>query len=386
MTYEYSPFASSYPSNRGRIGKILWPVVDRRTYLRALHMLLMFPLGIGYFVFLVVSLALGGAMIWTIVGPVVLLACLFISRWLGDLEAVSTGYVNGVSIRRPPSRLEGVTNFRSQVRVRLVDPTTWTGLVYLAIQWPIGVVAFVGLVVAGAVSVAFMLAPAIVSFTDQPLEVVWPGVFSSGDGIATFETPLEALQLTPLGILGFVLTTHLILVFSSLHCWWARLMLGSRSTRISGGPQPTQGGGGEPGTVKASTLETAPHDPRAKVTSSSMRQSLASTVPEGFPTLMRDPPEPKFALNAAAIEELTDREQEVFMLMARGDTNADISEELFISEGTVKTHAKRIFSKLELRDRTQLVVFAYEHGLVTPASSRDTLDSDAGTSGLAGAP
>ena len=103
MTYEYSPFASSYPSNRGRIGKILWPVVDRRTYLRALHMLLMFPLGIGYFVFLVVSLALGGAMIWTIVGPVVLLACLFISRWLGDLEAVSTGYVNGVSIRRPPS-------------------------------------------------------------------------------------------------------------------------------------------------------------------------------------------------------------------------------------------------------------------------------------------
>ena len=296
-------------------------------------MLLMFPLGLGYFVFLVVSLALGGAMIWTIVGPVVLLACLFISRWLGDLEAVSTGYVNGVAIRRPPSRLEGVTNLRSQVQVRLVDPTTWTGLVYLAIQWLIGVVAFVGLVVAGVVSVAFMFAPAIVSFTDQPLEVVWPSVFSSGDGIVTLETPLEALQLTPLGILGFVLTTHLILVFSSLHCWWARLMLGSRSTRISGGPQPAQGGGGEPGTVKAST------------------------------------------------EELTDREQEVFMLMARGDTNADISEELFISEGTVKTHAKRIFSKLELRDRTQLVVFAYEYGLVTPASSPDALDSDAGYRG-----
>ena len=74
------------------------------------------------------------------------------------------------------------------------------------------------------------------------------------------------------------------------------------------------------------------------------------------------------------------------MLMARGDTNADISEELFISEGTVKTHVKRIFSKLELRNRTQLVVFAYEHGLVTPASSRDALDYDAGTSGLAGAP
>ena len=314
-------------------------------------MLLMLPLGIGYFVFLAVSLTLGAAMIWSVVGPVVLLACLFISRWLGDLEAVSTGYVNGVAIRRPPSRLDGVTNLRSQVQVRLVDPTTWTGLVYLATQWPIGVVAFAGIVVAGAVSVAFMFAPAIVAFTDQPLEVVWPA-----DGMATFETPLEALPLTPVGILGFVLTTHLILVFSSLHCWWARLMLGSRSMRISGGPQPAQDGGGEPGTVTASAPETAPHDP----------------------------PEPTFPLNAAAIEELTSREREVVMLMARGHTNADIAEELFISEGTVKTHAKRIFSKLELRNRTQLVVFAYEHGLVTP--SRDILDSDAGTSGLARAP
>jgi DNA-binding NarL/FixJ family response regulator len=50
--------------------------------------------------------------------------------------------------------------------------------------------------------------------------------------------------------------------------------------------------------------------------------------------------------------------------MAHGDTNADIAEELFISEGTVKTHVKRIFSKLYMRDRTQLVVFAYEHRLV----------------------
>jgi len=76
------------------------------------------------------------------------------------------------------------------------------------------------------------------------------------------------------------------------------------------------------------------------------------------------------------MSELTDREREVFMLMARGSTNADIAEELFISEGTVKTHAKRIFSKLELRDRVQLVVFAYEHGLVTPASSNVTSASD----------
>ena len=69
------------------------------------------------------------------------------------------------------------------------------------------------------------------------------------------------------------------------------------------------------------------------------------------------------------IAELTTREQEVFMLMAHGDTNADIAEELFISEGTVKTHVKRVLSKLYIRDRTQVVVFAYEKRLVVPGAT-----------------
>ena len=83
---------------------------------------------------------------------------------------------------------------------------------------------------------------------------------------------------------------------------------------------------------------------------------------------------PGVSTNTAAISELTAREQEVFMLLARGDTNADIAEELFISEGTVKTHVKRVLSKLYMRDRTQVVVFAYESGLVPPGqeSSSDS--------------
>ena len=56
------------------------------------------------------------------------------------------------------------------------------------------------------------------------------------------------------------------------------------------------------------------------------------------------------------------------MLLARGMSNADIAEACFISEGTVKTHVKRILAKLDLHDRTQVVVFAYENGLVKPGS------------------
>ncbi len=366
----YNPFAAAYPSSRGPIGKVLWPVVDPRTYLRAVHLLLMFPLGIAYFVFLVVSLAVGGAMIWTIVGPVVLLAGLFISRWLGDLEAFVAGYVNGTTIRRPPSGLEGVSNFRSQVKVRLVDPTTWTGLVYLGAQGPIGVAAFVGLVVVYTVSGAFTFAPVIVALTDESLEL-----FRFGDLDVTFDTPLEALRLTPIGIMGFLLGSHLIVVFSSIHGWWARLMLGSRSSRVSGRPTPT--GDERPGKPTAS--EAVPSDPSAELDPVSEKESSETAVPSAVLTLVPDPSEPQseFAPKTAAISELTAREQDVFMLMARGDTNADIAEELLISEGTVKTHVKRVLSKLDLRDRAQLVVFAYEHRLVVPESGDVAAVSDA---------
>jgi DNA-binding NarL/FixJ family response regulator len=85
--------------------------------------------------------------------------------------------------------------------------------------------------------------------------------------------------------------------------------------------------------------------------------AITRRVIEQFTRVPRPAPPPE-------VDELTERELDVFRLIARGQSNAEIGRELYISETTVKTHITHILQKLNLRDRVQAVVLAYETGLV----------------------
>ncbi|MGO1201043.1 MAG: response regulator [Dermabacteraceae bacterium] len=77
---------------------------------------------------------------------------------------------------------------------------------------------------------------------------------------------------------------------------------------------------------------------------------------------------PRAPRDAALLAQLTDREREVLMLIAEGRSNKEVGEGLFISDHTVKTHVGRLLTKLGVRDRVQLVILAYDNGLVSPLS------------------
>jgi DNA-binding NarL/FixJ family response regulator len=74
------------------------------------------------------------------------------------------------------------------------------------------------------------------------------------------------------------------------------------------------------------------------------------------------------AIPNPGLDMLTDREREVFAAVARGLSNAEVAEDLFMSHATAKTHVSRLLTKLNARDRAQLVMLAYEAGIVVPGS------------------
>lgn len=202
-------------SQRSLLGNIFGVFIRLQTYLNILYLLLAFPLGLGYFVFLVTGLALGLGLFITWFGVVILLLVLGVSWVLTVLERELAIRMLGIEI--PPMSREntiGLSIWR-RLLTHLANPVTWTGLIYLIFKFPVGVFSFVITVVLVSVPLGFVTAPIYYRWAEIDF------------GFWTIDTLPEALALVPIGLVVGIITPHVLNLAAFLSGRFAYFMLGA---------------------------------------------------------------------------------------------------------------------------------------------------------------
>lgn len=177
-------------------------IAQTRTYLSIFYLLLAFPLGIFYFVFLVTGLSLGAGLIITLFGIPVLLTTLFLWRMFAFFEIQLAKIVLDIDIQ--PTPMKQSKGLWGKLQPYLVDPFTWKSLVYLFLKFPLGIASFIILIVAISVSFAFIATPFI--FHLQNI-----GAISGNFEVGQFSFMRSYWFTITTGIAG------LLLLFVSLH-------------------------------------------------------------------------------------------------------------------------------------------------------------------------
>jgi hypothetical protein len=194
----------------GAVGQFLRAPVRIQTYKNLLYLALAFPLGLIYFVGIVVGLSLGTSLLITLVGVPLLVGTLLGATALAGVEAALATYLAGVETPLPAA----LRGFEPENRLALPDgdpvdvleqflttPTTWTSLVVVAIKFGFGIASFVALVTVGSVTGAALLAPLLYDQSTIVLlaeEIVVAGEYTVGPWAV--ETLPEALAVAAGGV------------------------------------------------------------------------------------------------------------------------------------------------------------------------------------------
>jgi hypothetical protein len=198
----------------GRQESIFAPFVQAQTYLNILYLLLAFPLGLFYFVFLITGLSVGISLVIVWVGILVLLV-VFAAWWgLSAFERQLAIRLLGANIPPMTRQTEPVEGIWPRFKAYLSNPVTWKGLAYLFAKFPLGLLSFVLVVTLVPLSLGLLAAP-----------FVYPFIEVTGGVMMTFS---EALLV---GIIGFGLTVLSVHIFNWLAYasgWFAAVMLGDQ--------------------------------------------------------------------------------------------------------------------------------------------------------------
>jgi len=200
-------------------------VIKAQTYLNMLYLLLSFPLGIFYFVFLVTGLSLGFGLIITLLGipilavmPIAWMGLGFIERWLATLLLP----VDIAPLYKP---VKG--NTWTRYKSFISNPVTWKSLLFLFLKFPLGIFSFVVIVTLTSLSLAFIASPILVVLAK--LGTLPQDTFVIGQ--YTLDHPLLLICIALFGLLMSLLSLHAFNGIAFVNGLLAKLLLGSESNR-----------------------------------------------------------------------------------------------------------------------------------------------------------
>lgn len=198
------------------------PVVWPGTWKRVFYLLLGFPIGLAWFVYYVTGLSMGVGLLILSIGALILAAMFYAAmplglaeRWLADLlldaDVPETGF-------RAPAEDEG---FWAWAKDAAKNPVVWKTHLWLLLRFPLGLASWLAVVVGLSVSMAFVFAPIVVALGGQVRLGGWYDPAS----------PVEALGATAMGLVGLVITIHLLNGIAAGWAALARLLLGRRGPK-----------------------------------------------------------------------------------------------------------------------------------------------------------
>lgn len=253
-------------------------IISGKTYINLLYLFLAFPLGLMYFIFLVVGFSLGFAMLIVLVGIAVL--ALVVAGWWGfaNLERQLANHMLGESIP-PLSRAQGSDRgLGESILAHLSNPITWKSLLYLFLKFPVGVLTFSILVALFSLTGFFATAIFTFSFFNLDVEL-------TRDLVWRIDTIWEALLALPIGILLGFISLHLCNVLARLSGQFTRVMLTSSYQSHITSPDQIKPASVPAAPFTDSSYET-PVDASAGITKSISQdtgeeETLPSDEPEG---------------------------------------------------------------------------------------------------------
>jgi len=208
--------------------KFFGVVARGRTYSNTLYLLLSFPLGIFYFVFLVTGLALGIPLLILWVGLIILVAVF--AAWYGLVAFERQMAIGLLGEDIPPMTRQDLSgkNLWQKFTAALANPVTWKGLVFLFAKFPLGILSFVVVVTFVSLSAALIAAPVYYRYFNPQIELVsWNGLL--WNPVWVIDTLPEAVTACLIGVVLMFISLHIFNGLAWVSGKFARVMLGNFS-------------------------------------------------------------------------------------------------------------------------------------------------------------